>query len=437
MKLKQHHLPGLVVTDHEFRAPLDYSDPTGQSIRLFAREVTSAAHHGKELPWLLFLQGGPGFQAPRPGLTTHGVLKRGLKEFRVLLLDQRGTGLSERVSHTSLVALGDSTAQAAYLRNFRADSIVKDAELVRAALLKPNERWTLVGQSYGGFIATSYLSTAPEALAAVLITGGLPPTQCAVDDVYQATAQRVVAKNKLFYRRYPDDAAQVSKILDTLKSSHTLLPNGDRLTPERFLQIGILFGFSYGFETVHYLIEEAFDNTADISYSFLREFESNLHFDTNPIYALLHEPIYCEGVPSNWSAARVIGRLPEFRHSASAPTLFTGEMIFPWMFEQYGILKPLRETANILAQMTDWGALYDLKALRRNTVPVAAAIFYDDMYVDRELSERTASIIQGIKLWVTNEFEHDAIRSSGELVLDKLLALLRGNTAYSAGLITS
>lgn len=39
-------------------------------------------------------------------------------------------------------------------------------------------------------------------------------------------------------------------------------------------------------------------------------------FDTNPLYALLHEPIYCEGYASQWSAQRTL-RQPEVRHNVS------------------------------------------------------------------------------------------------------------------------
>ena len=43
------------------------------------------------LPWLVFLQGGPGFGAQRP-VGRDAWLDRALRDFRVLLLDQRGTG---------------------------------------------------------------------------------------------------------------------------------------------------------------------------------------------------------------------------------------------------------------------------------------------------------------------------------------------------------
>ena len=64
--------------------------------------------------------------------------------------------------------------------------------------------------------------------------------------------------------------------------------------------------------------------------------------------------------------------------------------------------------------------------LRANTVPVAAAIYYDDMYVERAFSEETAATIRGIKIWVTNEYEHNGLRADGERILDRLLGMARG-----------
>ena len=101
-------------------------------------------------------------------------------------------------------------------------------------------------------------------------------------------------------------------------------------------------------------------------------------------------------------------------------------MIYPWMFDDIGALKPLQETAEILAASEDWPDLYDPAKLQRNQVPVAAAIYYNDMYVDRALSEKTASLIDGIKLWVTNEHEHSALRMHGEKVFGRLYDMLHG-----------
>ena len=207
------------------------------------------------------------------------------------------------------------------------------------------------------------------------------------------------------------------------------LPCGDLLTPRRVQQLGMSFGLSDGFEPVHYLLEEAFINGLygrEISYTFLRGVENAQHFDTNPIYALLHEPCYAEGTAGNWSAERVRADFPEFAVTPDQPVLFTGEMVYPWMLADYRALQPLKDAAHILAQFDGWPRLYDKEVLRQNNVPVAAAMYYNDMYVDRLLSEETASIIQGIHVWVTSEYEHNGLRAGGEKILGRLIDLVRG-----------
>lgn len=59
-------------------------------------------------------------------------------------------------------------------------------------------------------------------------------------------------------------------------------------------------------------------------------------------------------------------------------------------------------------------------------VPVAAAVYYEDMYVNFKLSMETASEISGIRLWITNEFMHSGLRDGGDQVLDQLFGMLKG-----------
>jgi pimeloyl-ACP methyl ester carboxylesterase len=89
--VRTYRQPGTVLTDHHFSVPLDHGKPDGERITVFAREVVAAGKAGDgRLPWLVFLQGGPGFAAQRPvGRSTW--LDRALDDYRVLLLDQRGT----------------------------------------------------------------------------------------------------------------------------------------------------------------------------------------------------------------------------------------------------------------------------------------------------------------------------------------------------------
>jgi pimeloyl-ACP methyl ester carboxylesterase len=404
------HIPGLVLTEHEFAVPLDHDAPDGERITVFAREV--ADPEGRERPFLVFLQGGPGFEAPRP--TRHpiapGWLDRALEDFRVLMLDQRGTGRSTPVG--SLPGLSPAQ-QAARLMHFRADAIVRDAEWIRQEL--GVERWSVLGQSFGGFCALAYLSLAPEGLREALFTGGLPPVGRHPDEVYEATWARMLERNRHYDERYPADRARVRALLGRLEDDELRLPSGDRLTPRRLRQLGHALGFSDGPEELHALLELPPDSPA-----FLHDVDDALGFGRNPLYAVVHESSYADGHATRWSAQRT---MPE--EFAQRPELFTGEHVFEWMFEDHGALTPLREAAEILAQH-EWPRLYDAERLRANEVPAAAAIYAEDPYVERAFSEETAALVSGLRPWVNDEYLHNGLRADGARILGRLLDLTRG-----------
>lgn len=64
-----------------------------------------------------------------------GWVKNAAKKFNVLLLDQRGTGLSTAMTVQVLSQFKTPQEQAEYFMQFRADSIVRDSELIRETLL--------------------------------------------------------------------------------------------------------------------------------------------------------------------------------------------------------------------------------------------------------------------------------------------------------------
>lgn len=428
MSITTHRIPGLILIDHEFRVPLDYARPQDARITVFAREVVAPGKEHADLPWLVFFQGGPGHKSPRPAESSDW-LKRALQEYRVLLLDQRGTGRSTPVNHQTLAKLESPQAQADYLKSFRADSIVRDAEHIRKVLLGPDRRWSVLGQSYGGFCVLHYLSAAPDSLREAFITGGLPPVDRSADDIYRATYRRVMEQNRRYFARYPDDQVRACEVMEYLASHDVRLPNGDPLTPRRFQQLGLWFGASNGFEWVHYLLEEAFvdgRSGRELSDTFLYTVQKEVSFATHPIFAILHESIYCQQSASGWAAERIRGEYPEYNWSPGRPVYFTGEMIYPWMFDEDGSLRPLKQAAEILAAFQNWPRLYDVNRLRSNNVPSAAVIYYDDMYVERQFSEETAQLVQGMRVWVTNELMHNGLRAEGELVMGRLLDLLHG-----------
>ena len=135
---------------------------------------------------------------------------------------------------------------------------------------------------------------------------------------------------------------------------------------------------------------------------------------------MVHEASWADGTATRWAADRT---MPDaFRQR---PELLTGEHILPWMFAEQGALAPLRAASEILADR-EWPALYDPARLAANDVPVAAAVYADDPYVERTFSEETAGRIRGLRVWLTNEYLHNGLRADGERILRRLLDLARG-----------
>ena len=107
------------------------------------------------------------------------------------------------------------------------------------------------------------------------------------------------------------------------------------------------------------------------------------------------------------------------------PELFTGEHVYPWMFEEYGALAPLREAAELLAEH-EWPRLYDpasgwrrtrCRSRRRSTPRTCTS--------SARSPRRRPRAIRGLRPWLTNELQHDGLRK-GERVLGRLIDLARG-----------
>ncbi|MEU4423867.1 alpha/beta fold hydrolase [Actinoplanes sp. NPDC024001] len=419
-------LDRITLRNHSFEVPLDHADPDSAPITFFVREAVANDKRDETLPYLVFLPGGPGYPSPR-STDPVGWLGPALERYRVLLPDYRGTGLSSPVGrHTTRGR--DAQQIADHLAHYRADSIVRDLETVRPQLTG-GEPWSLLGQSYGGFCAVSYLSFAPAGVREAFLAGGLPPLGRSADEVYRATCQRVLERNDVYFSRYPEDRETIGRICTLLRNSEILLPDRSRLTVERFQHVGIIFGYSYGIDQVHYAVEHAFAGGDELSDKFLFDVYSILSYIGHPLYAVLHESIYADGNrPSRWAAARALEEFPALSPDHPAP-LFTGETMTPGLFHHDPELVPFRDAAEILAQRTEWPPLYDFDALKSCTVPTAAAIYVDDMYVDRTFSEETARLIPSVQPWITNEFLHDGLTSHSDRVLARLFDMMRNRAS--------
>lgn len=425
MRTTTDTLPGLTLTNLFLDCPLDGADPSAGTIEVFARVVTGEG--GGDRPYLVFLQGGPGHEAPRPSLPgTPPWLPRLLQEYQVVLLDQRGTGRSTPVSSRVVRSGGevraevagalagqDAAAQAAYLTHLRADEIVNDCERVREAL--GAERWTVLGQSFGGFTTLRYLSVHPASLAGAVITGGLSAVGRDVDDIYATTWQIMVDKSERYYRRFPGDRERVRELSARCARGEVRLPNGDAVSPDRFRTIGGRLGLQGGEEALHHLLH--LDHGSAL---FAHELAAVLPFaGRNPLYAVFHESSYADGGATRWSADRT---MPD--RVREDPSLLGGEHLHRTLFAEDLELEPFAEVADLLAEH-EWNQLYLPERLAQADVPVAASVYHGDAFVPYGYSMETAALLPDCRTWVTSEYEHNGLRVD-TAVLDHLLGLLKG-----------
>lgn len=131
---------------------------------------------------------------------------------------------------------------------------------------------------------------------------------------------------------------------------------------------------------------------------------------------MLHEPCYVQGEATRWSAQRVL------RERGSDPLLH-GEMVMPRDFTEPS-LEPFAAVAGLLAEKDDWPALYDPARLAQNEVPVTAAVYLDDVFVESAFQLETAAAVRSVRTWVTNELHHDGIHVAP--VLDRLIRMRQG-----------
>lgn len=414
---------GTGIRDHYFTVPLDHSNPEDETITVYAREYVTDG--GEQKPWLLYLQGGPGGKGTRPA-KAGGWMAEALKEYRVLMLDQRGTGLSTPVNRQTLPLRGAPSAQAQYLTHFRAPDIVADAEAIRVAL--EADPWVTLGQSYGGFCTLTYLSFAPEGLAGCMITGGLPPIEGPADQVYQATYQRMRTRNREYFRRFPRDLEILTKIYQRVRAGDVVLPDGSPLTVGRVQTLGMYLGGNSRIDTLHYVLEEAFlPGTQTLSDTFLMAVYHQVSRATNPLYLVMHESIYAQpgAQPTSWAAQRVLAENPDFNPSKVDTPLLTGEMCFEWYTELDPTLAPMAAATQHIAHYQQWNELYDAEQLAKNTVPVAALVYSDDVFVDRDLSMATARRIQNLQVWETAAWHHDGLGEAGPEIFQRLNSMIR------------
>ena len=403
-------LAGLVTVEHSFEIPLDHDDESGPSITVFAREV--ADPEGRDRPFLVYFQGGPGSEAPRPhrNPSDPGWLDRALREFRVLMLDQRGTGRSTPVG--ALPGMSPQE-QADYLAHFRADSIVRDSEWIRREL--GAERWSLLGQSFGGFCVTTYLSLAPHGLREALLTRR-PSTswQC---------------HRRLLPVHLPAGARAQPPISRAVSQRPRAAPGPEEQGRRRRTAVAVgrpadVAAISPGRRHArHERRRRATALPPRASASNRRR--SCTMSRTQPVFRATRS------TRSSTRRAWPTAARPDGPRSASCRRSSTRRTCSPESTSSRGCSRttarsgPCARPPSCSPGASGRGST-TRQVLGANEVPVAAAIYAEDMYVERFFSEQTAAHIRGARPWITNEYEHNGLRADGDRILSRLLDLARG-----------
>ncbi|MFJ4175720.1 alpha/beta fold hydrolase [Microbacterium sp. NPDC089696] len=406
-----HRLLDLAIEEHTLTLPLVWDDPADtRTIDVFARVVTRDG--GEHLPYLVYLQGGPGHEAPRPfhSSTAPAWLDEALAHYRVVMLDQRGTGLSTPVGDDDLAR--GSSAVAEYLTHLRADAIVRDCEAFREHLGAIT--WSVLGQSFGGFTTLAYLSTNAGSLADVFITGGLSAVGRHPDDVYALCYDKMRDASERYYRRFPEHRDRMRRLVDHADAGDIVLPDGEVVSRSRLRSMGSALGMNEGWQTLWSLLERDHRSNA-----FRHDLMNAMPYGgRNPLYFAFHESSYADGHATRWSAERT--EPDDFRDDV---TLFTGEHIRREWTETVPAFQPWREVALELAEF-EWPRLYDRVALETSGATGAAAVYANDVYVPLEFSLETARLLPGVTPWITSEHEHNGLRSGP--VLTHLIDLAHG-----------
>lgn len=417
-----------------------------------ARGRTGAKPWARDRPILLYLCGGPGADNPplRVPEMNRWLLENG---YSILYVNYRGCRDSSPVSlaleHMTASRDLDDSARADYITHFCQDNIVRDLEAIRLCLsqLQTVEgtvyptglRWTILGQSYGGYMSLSYLSMHPEGLQDVFITGGLPPCGMNIDDYFRIEYRDIVAQNQAFYSTYPDADALVRSILGLItKIGYIPMTGRGHMTGQKLLTLGRQFGSKVGFPEVYNLlkkIERDLSTEGRLQTETTHEFESILHIDERPLYPLLLEQTWCSGNPTRWAAERVAREIPGFEYlrtdkkgdypdpsltPAGQPIYFTANTYCRFHYDTHEELVDFKGAAERLAEH-DWECPYDFDRLLANPlgVPIYAVSFQRDMHLDVGVAARTAAMVGGLRL-VIDPGWHQDIRYKPAQVLENL-----------------
>ncbi|WP_064093892.1 alpha/beta fold hydrolase [Rossellomorea aquimaris] len=204
----------------------------------------------KENPALLYLHGGPGESCYDFSFHQRNRLK---DHFYLICIDQRGVCRSEVISENEAFGFQD---------------LVEDCEALR---LKLNiNRWSVLGHSFGGFLALAYVSQYPNSIDCVLF-------ECPTFD-FTLTSKSLLKKTAYLFDKYNQHELKekalslINQNFSPREFTEMYMELSDKLGENRME----IYTFSFDNPTDYYAAytEEEWDklyDRSDIHYNLLRE----------------------------------------------------------------------------------------------------------------------------------------------------------------------
>ena len=252
------------------------------------------------------------------------------------------------------------------------------------------------GESYGGFCAAQLPVDATGWFARGVRHGGLPPLEATADDYHRADYPEVQRKSHKLFDRYPDDLSAVQLASSSACiGDEVTLPPAEAAAVRRFQQLGFMLGFDDGME-----ISTICSNRV-LRRNPRRRAVLRVSPRTRELPTVRDQPDL-RGAPRDvlhaargvaLVGARIRAEFPETEWAPGRPPSFTGEMIYPWMFDDYPGAAAAARSRAIGSPTATWPVLYDACAACAQRGPGAAVIYAEDMYVPRGHSEATAAAI--------------------------------------------
>ena len=216
--------------------PLDPGSPDGERIELFVARISALAGTPEPDPFTL-IAGGPGQASTTFYAQTKWAFTRIRRTRDIVLVDQRGTGLSTPLRCENIERDEVFLDSATFSRLgaecvdglshdpafFTTSAAVRDLELMRETLGYPS--LNIYGISYGTRVAQHYLKRYPKHARTVILDGVVPPS-LAIGPGAAIDAQRALdrllarcAATPACVEQYPDLGDHLRELLTRLKES--------------------------------------------------------------------------------------------------------------------------------------------------------------------------------------------------------------------------